>query len=108
MFETESFKKQLESAISAEAGSGGLTQYETAIIAHLQRLAADNESTLMERELRKAASERRSVLDALNNARSLAREACRYAAAEKRTVLELSDIDTAYRAKFCQFWPFCK
>ena len=74
----------------------------------LQGLAATNESTLMDSEVRKAASARRGIPDALNSARQLIKESATYAAAEKRTVLNLEDVEKAYRAKFCQFWPFCK
>jgi hypothetical protein len=108
MFETEVFKKQLTDVIAREVGGTGLTEYETAVIDFLQRLASENENILMEREVRKVASERRGMSDALDSARNLTREASRYAAAEKRPVLKVSDIEAAYRAKFCQFWPFCK
>jgi len=108
MFETEDFKKRLTDVVSREAGVRGLAEYENAIINYLQRLASENEGILMEREFRKAAGERRGMADALNNARYLTEEAARYAAAEKRPVLKVSDIEAAYRAKFCQFWPFCK
>ncbi len=108
MFETEDFKKQLDTAVSRETGSSGLKEYETQIIDRLQRLASENESSLMDSEVRKVASERRGIPDALNSARELTRAASRYALAEKRTVLKMSDIEAAYKEKFCQVWPFCK
>jgi hypothetical protein len=108
MFETNFFKKQLTDAIIAEAGENNLRQYEDSIVEYLQGLASQNEPDLMERELRKSASARRGIPDALKSARELTREACRYAAADKRPLLKLSDIQAAYRGKFCQVWPFCK
>lgn len=108
MFETESFKNQLTAAISAEAANNNLEHYEPGIVDYLQGLASENESTLMDSEVRKIASARRGTPAALNSAKELAKEACKYASADKRTLLKLSDIQTAYRAKFCQFWPFCK
>ena len=108
MFETEGFKDQLTEAVSREAADSGLKEYEPEIINYLQKLASENESTLMEREVRKVASERRGMPDALISVRVLARDASRSAAAEKRTILKLADVQAAYRAKFCQFWPFCK
>jgi len=107
MFETRDFRARLTEAVSSEAAGSGL-EYETEIISYLQRLASENESILMEREMQKAASERRGISDALISAKILARDASRFAVAEKRTVLKLTDVEAAYRAKFCQFWPFCK
>lgn len=108
MFETGSFKDQLTDAVSRETGNNNLEQYENRIVDYLQTLASENESTLMDSEVRKAASARRGIPDALKSARELTREAAGYAAEEKRTVLQLGDIQKAYRAKFCQYWPFCK
>jgi histone H3/H4 len=92
MFETEGFKNQLTNAVSSEAANSGLAEYRLSIITYLQKLATDNESTLMDREVRKAASEQRGMADALDSARELTREACKYAAADKRTVLNLEDV----------------
>lgn len=108
MFETEDFKNQLTSTVLREAANNKIERYETGIIDFLQRQASENESTLMEREVRKLATERRGVSHALSSAKQLTMEASKYAAAEKRTLLTLSDVEAAYRAKFCQFWPFCK
>jgi hypothetical protein len=108
MFETQRFKEQLVEAVSMEVANNKLERYEPAIIDYLQRLASGNESDLMERELRKAPGTQRGVRDALNSARELTKEASRYAAADKRMVLRLPDIEAAYKARFCQFWPFCK
>jgi hypothetical protein len=108
MFETDDFKKQLEGAVASEADYRGLKEYEDSIIDYLQRLASENERPLMLKEMRKAASARRGIPDAVNSARILVRRASRYAAAEKRTVLTQSDVEKAYRAKFCRVWPFCK
>jgi hypothetical protein len=68
MFETEAFKEQLASTVSTEAGRNNLERYQTGIIDYLQGLATQNESTLMEREVRKAASARRGIPDALISA----------------------------------------
>jgi hypothetical protein len=108
MFETESFKNQLRDAVSIEAGSGGLKEYETRIVDYLQKLASENERPLMLDEARKIAGARRGIPDALNSARALARQASAYALAEKRTVLLQSDIERAYQVMFCGVWPFCK
>jgi hypothetical protein len=108
MFETESFREQIEKAIIREASRNYMTEYEPAIVPYLQRLASDNESILMERELRKVASERRGIEEALRSVAKLTREASQNASSEGRKVLHLSDIQNAYKAKFCQFWPFCK
>jgi hypothetical protein len=110
MFETEGFKNELTRGVARGTEISGLLEYETRIVDYLQRLASENESPLMEREVRmhKVASERRGVPDALNSATELTKEASKYAAADRRTLLRMSDIEAAYRAKFCQFWPFCK
>ncbi|HUJ95248.1 MAG TPA: hypothetical protein VLW84_08300 [Terriglobales bacterium] len=108
MFETERFKELLQSAVSTEARDNNLQEYQVGIIGYLQTLASQNESVLMERELRKVAGARRGIPDALNSARELTKDASKYAVAEKRAVLRLSDIEAAYKDKFCQFWPFCK
>ena len=108
MFETERFKKQLTDAVIAEALNHKLTQYQPSIIDYLHGLAYENEKDLMERELRKAVTERRGVREAIDSARMLISEASGYAIRDGRDLLKLSDVQTAYRAKFCQFWPFCK
>jgi|ERR1051326_2019573 hypothetical protein len=108
MFETEGFKEELAKAVSSEAGQSGLAQYETRIVEYLQSLASANESVLMESEMKKAVGRRRGVPDALISARELVREASRRTQAEKREILQLSDVQEAYKKKFCQIWPFCK
>jgi hypothetical protein len=108
MFETVSFRTELQKRIGEEAGRSGMKDVETGIIDYLQGLASGNESSLMEREFRKAVHERRGISDALRSAEQLTREGARYALADRRTVLRLEDIQKAYNTKFCQFWPFCK
>jgi hypothetical protein len=108
MFETDDFKKQLTDAISSEAGANNMQQYQLSVVDYLQNLAIVNERSLMVDEMRKSAGARRGVLEALGSARELTREASKYAALDRRTVLQESDIQAAYRAKFCQVWPFCK
>ena len=107
MFETESFRTQIEETVSAEAANNQMERYQRTIVTYLRRLATDNEGLLMEREFRKAAAERRGIPDALRSVRELTREAARYAAADKRTLLTVDDMQKAYEAKFCQVWPFC-
>ena len=109
MFETEEFNAQLRDTIIRQASLIKLERYEVQIVDFLQALASENEPHLMERELRKAQGvPRRGIPDALKSARELTMEAARYAVSDGRTLLKLSDIQQAYRAKFCQFWPFCK
>ena len=108
MFETDRFKALLTDAVTSEAGARGMREYETDIITFLQRRATENESVLMERELRKSATSQRGRPDALISAGVLIREASRYATADRRTTLRLVDVEAAYRAKFCQVWPFCR
>lgn len=108
MFETEDFRKRIEDAVASEAGNRGLEKYETSIIGFLQGLASENERPLMLEEMRKAASVRRGIPDAVNSARELIRQASTYALAEKRAVLRQSDVEKAYWAMFCGVWPFCK
>jgi hypothetical protein len=108
MFETEQFKRQLTDTIVTEASRTSIKTYEIAIVDYLQKLATTNEQPLMEREMRKAAGERRGLLDALSSARELTREAVGLAIAERRTLLKVSDFEAAYRSRFCRVWPFCK
>jgi hypothetical protein len=108
MFETEDFKSRIDAAVSAEAARNGLTRYQKSqIVEYLQNLAVTNEKTLMESELKKSVG-RRGVSDAVESAVTLTREASRYASLQKRDLLMLEDIQTAYKVKFCQVWPFCK
>ena len=108
MFETDDFKNKLREVVVQEARESHLAHYEREIIDTLQQRASANERDLMERELRKTASERRGMRDALNSAAILARNACAHATAEKRDTLTAADVEAVYKAKFCQFWPFCK
>lgn len=108
MFETEIFKTQLTNTVASQAGESGVAQYQVRIVDYLQDLAVSNENFLMESELRKAASLRRGVPDALSSTKTLVKEASAYALADKRTVVTVADVEKAYRAKFCSVWPFCK
>jgi|GEM_PF-4516039 len=108
MFETESFKNQLQETIADEAGRQRLAQFNTSIIAYLQSLATTNEPPLMESEMRKTASLRRGIPDALASTRELVKEASARAIAAGRTTMTLEDMSAAYQAKFCQVWPFCR
>lgn len=108
MFETDEFRTQLQQTVSNEAARGGMERYETEIVDFLQRLASENESALMEQELRKSASERRSIPDALRSTVELTRTASEYAKSERRDTLQVSDMERAYQARFCQVWPFCR
>jgi hypothetical protein len=108
MFETESFRDELERTVSAEAANNNMTHYQTAAINFLQEQARQNEPILMDREIRKAAGTRRGIPDALASARELVKEAAQYAAADKRTLITRADIEKAHNAKFCRVWPFCK
>jgi histone H3/H4 len=108
MFETAQFREQVEHEISTEATQAGLTQYQVAVVDYLQRLAAENEAALMETELRKARESRRGLRDAVASARVLAKAASLLASAAGRNTLQIEDIQIAYRANFCQVWPFCR
>lgn len=107
MFETGNFRRQIYDTITAVAGESGIEQVQPEIAEFLQKLASENEDVLRERELTKTEAERREIPHALRSVEELTREASRYAAADQRTTLELNDFEKAYRAKFCQVWPFC-
>jgi hypothetical protein len=106
MFDTSEFRTELTAAISGEASRNGLG-FEDTIIDYLRNLAVENENFLMEQE-RKKATGRRGIVDALESAALLTREASRYVSSDRRKTITLSDIQAAYKAKFCRVWPFCK
>lgn len=108
MFEQSQFRELLERETSSTAGQSGLRFYNAAVVDYLQRLASENEVILMETELRKAQGSRRGIPEALVSARLLVKEASRVASAAGRDTLQVEDMQVAYRAKFCQVWPFCK
>jgi hypothetical protein len=107
MFETESFKEQLQSTVATVAGRNKMKEYEPGAVRFLADLAAENESTLMEQEFRKVAR-RRGIPEALQGAAELTMQAAQHASAEGRTILKRVDMEMAYKAKFCQVWPFCR
>ena len=108
MFETDTFKEQLREVIASEAGRQRMGQYYTNIVDYLQSLATQNESALMESEMRKIAAERRGIPDALQSVRTLVKDAAVRAAADNRTTLTLEDVSAAYQAQLCRVWPFCR
>ena len=108
MFETTQFLNQLNEVIGRETDRTSLTHYESNIAVYLQSLAVRNEPILMERELKKAASDRRGVSAALVSVSQVVQEASRYAVLDRQTTLRLSDVQKACEAKFCQIWPFCR
>ena len=108
MFETPSFRAQLQEIVSSELGRTKITRFETEIPTFLQALATDNEPVLMEREIKKAVGTRRGIPDALQSARELVRDAIVSAVVARRDTLEVADVRKAYEAKFCKVWPFCR
>ena len=107
MFETDSFKSQIDETIRQEAGRRGMARFQLAIVDYLQDLAKENERELMEHELRKTTG-RRGTQDALRSVAVLVEYASLYATAENRTLLKMEDMRKAYQAKYCSVWPFCK
>lgn len=107
MFETEEFRKRIDTSVSATAFINDM-EYEPRIVSFLQSLAMENEGPLMERELRKSASERRGIPEALISVRELTRVASGYAVADRRKTITTGDIERALKTKFCQVWPFCR
>ena|ERR1039457_21050 len=108
MFETTQFRELIDREVSSVAGQFGLKQYRKAAVDYLQRLASENESALMETELRKTVASRRGTPEIVASVRALANEASRLASAAGRDTLLLEDMQKAYQVKFCQVWPFCR
>jgi hypothetical protein len=108
MFETQSFRERLADTISRHVTANNLTEYDSTIVSYLQQKAVDNEKALMDIEHKKSASSQRGVNDALVSAITLIREASKYAIADRRKLLTKADVEAAYKAKYCQVWPFCK
>lgn len=108
MFETDRFARELTDAVATQVRDLGFGDFDRSVTKTLRRLAMENESVLMERELRKAVGERRGLRHALRSARELTKDAARYAAKAGRDKIKAEDFNAAYSAKFCQFWPFCK
>jgi len=108
MFETTHFTEELTNTISREAANNGMERYETGIVGFLQTLAINNESILLQEELRKSASLRRGTPDALQSTKLLVETAARFAQADKRSTLSLSDMQRAWEVNFCRIWPFCR
>lgn len=108
MFETNQFKEQLTNTISLEAANNGMETYETGIVNFLQTLATNNESVLFEEELKKLASQRRGIPNALQSTKYLVEIAAKFAQSEKSTTLRLSDMQHAWEVSYCRIWPFCR
>lgn len=108
MFETEEFARRVEETVSLVAGRAGLKNYRTIVPSRLVDLARSNERILLAEELKKSASERRTVEDAIQSVVKVASDAARIAASEGRDTLTESDFDIAYRANYCRIWPFCR
>lgn len=108
MFETNQFNEQLTNTIRLEAANNGMKEYETGIVNFLQTLAINNESILLEEELKKSATLRRGIPNALQSTKYLVETAAKFAQADKRSTLRLSDMQQAYQASYCRVWPFCR
>jgi hypothetical protein len=108
MFETSDFRNQVGRTFSAEAARRGMKTYNTGIIDRLCEIAIGNERLLLEREQLKPAPSRRGVSDALSSVIELSAVASDFALRSGRDNVNLSDLEMALQARFCQVWPFCK
>jgi hypothetical protein len=110
MFETPDFRQQLKDAVGQAASRADVITYDPAIIDFLQSLAAGNEEELMDVEARQPEESRKGVTHALRSASDLISDAAETyrRTGRHRTHLTVADVANAYRAKFCNFWPFCK
>ncbi len=108
MFETDEFSKRVEYAVSNAAGRAGLKFYIRGVPRRLVKLARENERILLTEEMKKSASERRGVDDAIQSVVKVASEAARIAISEGRDTLTAADFDIAYKNNFCRIWPFCR
>lgn len=100
-------RAEIDGVVSDTAARAGLEQYQTGIAGTLVSLLDSNRPRRLEEELQKTASLQRTKQDALDSVRVLVKEASSYARAANRNVVTVEDFQMAYRAKFCQVWPFC-
>lgn len=101
------FRTELTKIVSRVSAANGIAQYQKAIVDRLMGHVEERREMLVESELMKEASERRTESDAIESAEILIKEACGYAKSEGRTLLDVRDFERAYEAKFCMVWPFC-
>lgn len=102
-----SFREEVRTAVSNAAAEGGMTQYQTAIVDRLMTLLSENKTLLMEQELVKTASMRKTKSDAIASVDVLVKRASEIAAQARRSLVETRDFEAAYAEKFCMVWPFC-
>jgi DNA-binding SARP family transcriptional activator len=104
---SDEFRERIRQRVSQAAGQAGMQQYHVSIIENLMSKAAEKRQVNESNELRKSLGSRRSIDDALASVEALAKAASEYATAEKRTLLTEADVDKAYVAGFCRWWPLC-
>ena len=102
-----SFQDEVISKIQSTARAGGMKTYETAITDRLMAYLSENRELLIEQELVKTASLRRTKRDALDSVETVIKRASEIARLERRKDLRAQDFDRAYQEKFCMLWPFC-
>ncbi len=101
------FRDEIDEYIRLNAGSFGIKTYHISIADLLFKYAQDNADDVILTESVKTASLQRGQQDAINSLAVLLIEACNIAQMEKRSELTESDMDAAYKKKFCRVWPFC-
>lgn len=101
------FKKDVQERVKTDAAKYGMKQYETGISEKIFQYAEKYGSSLIQEEIIKAASVRKTKEDALYSIDVLMENACIIAKRDNRDVVKQSDLDEAYTAKFCMIWPFC-
>lgn len=77
------------------------------IVAWLGQRLAERRTLRESEELIKAAYARKGRADAIASVQRLAALACEVAAREKRQTLTQEDIQAAFTANYCTFWPWC-
>jgi hypothetical protein len=101
------FRNRIEEQVRNSAGRYGMRQYHTAIVGWIAEKIEENREVRVLSEMKQTASLRRSESDALNSVDLLLNYASENAKANDRETVTVADVQEAYRAHFCNFWPIC-
>lgn len=102
------FLEECDRAVSGAAARAQLTNYQRdAILAWLRGRLTESGVIRESEEMLKAAYARKGRADAIASVQRLAEFASALASREKRQTLTQEDIQAAFTANYCTYWPLC-
>ena len=101
------FQDEIRAQVRRSTGRYRMREYRTRIISWMAERIERNSGRYILEESRKEPTERRNSKNALQSVDRLMRYACELAERDNRDLVTLEDVEAAFQAHVCMFWPIC-